>query len=260
MVNFRGRLVVIGGLSAAGTSTASVFALDRDGHMVALPPLPGPVHDAAAAVLDGRLMLVGGGQFEGSDRIIQVAPGRPHIVGTLPQALSDLDAVSIDDRAFVAGGWNGTVTNRDIYAVSPSGSVSLAGRIPTGVRYAAVAALAGRVLIAGGELASGAPTKKAYAFEPRTGRLAPLPGLPAATDHAAGVALGDTFYVIGGLRRGVPTRAILAWRPGQSHWRPAGRLPHTLADAAATVFAGDIALAGGRDHAVEQTAVTRLSP
>jgi hypothetical protein len=256
---FHGRLVVIGGLSAAGTSTPTVITVSSGGQTATDPPLPSPVHDAAAAALGGRLLLFGGGEFEGSDRIIQVAPGAPRQIGSLPQALSDLEAVTIGRRVYVLGGWNGSATNRDIYAVGPSGQPTIAGRIPMGVRYAAAAGIGGRVLIAGGELASGAPTSAAYAFDSRSGRTTPIPSLPAPIDHAAGAAVGDVFYVIGGLRRGALTGTILAWRPGQTRWRSAGRLARPAADGAATSLDGRILLAGGRDQAGKRTTVTVLS-
>ncbi len=45
-------------------------------------------------------------------------PGPARVIGRIPQALSDLDAVAIGNVAYVIGGWNGTATNRSIYAVS----------------------------------------------------------------------------------------------------------------------------------------------
>lgn len=256
---FDGDLVVIGGLAAAGASTSTVFTINPAGHAQTTEPLPGPVHDAAATVVEQKLLLFGGGQFEGSDRIIQVAPGQPRQIGTLPQPLSDVEAVTLGDRAYVIGGWNGSATNPDVYSVDPHGHVRTAGRLPRGLRYAAVGTLAGRILVAGGELASGAPSPAAYAFAPSTGRTTELPSLPAATDHAAGLASNGTFYVIAGVRDGSLTDRIIAWRPGQSRWRTAGRLPHALADATATEFDGAIALAGGRTTSGKTATVSLLS-
>lgn len=257
---FAGKLFVLGGLSDAGTSTATVFTVTPSGRASAQTPLPGPVHDAAATVLGGRLLLFGGGQFEGSNRIIQVMPGGRHVLGTLPQALSDLEAMTLGNRAYVIGGWNGSATNRDIYSVGPGGRVSVAGAIPTGVRYAAAGVLGDRVIVAGGELASGAPTNTAYAFDPRTASTVRLPDLPAPIDHTAGIAFAGSFYVIGGLRGGSFSDAILSWRPGAARWRHAGRLPSPVADAGITLFNGRVALAGGRDSAGKRSTVELLSP
>jgi hypothetical protein len=255
-----GRIIVSGGLDDAGISTDTVLGIDSAGRTSTLAALPVPVHDAASAVLAGRLVLFGGGQSEGSDRIVQVHPGAPHLLGNLPQPLSDLTATTIGSTAYVAGGWNGADTNRNIYAVSRAGSVSPCASIPQGVRYPAVGAVGGRLIIAGGETASGSPTADAWSFDPASGRVARLPSLPVPTDHTSGIALGGTFYVLGGLRDGAFTESIVSWRPGQERWHAAGRLPSALADGAAVTFAGGIALVGGRDSAGRRATVIMLRP
>ena len=258
--SFRGKLVVIGGLSDAGTSTGTVFVVDPGGRVATGQPLPGPVHDAGAAPVGRHLLLFGGGEFEGSDRIISVLPGPPRQIGTLPQPLSDLEAVRIGDAAYVVGGWNGSATNRDVYAVHADGSVRVAGRIPIGVRYAAAGALGSRLIVAGGETSSGAPITRAWSFDPATGRVTRLPDLPTPIDHTSGIALGSTFYVLGGLHNGSFSRAILAWRPGQRRWHLAGRLPEPVADGGAAAFEGALALAAGRNDGGKRDGVILLRP
>jgi serine/threonine-protein kinase PknK len=252
--------IVSGGLSAAGVSTSTVFRIDSLGHASSVASLPGPIHDAAAAEVAGRLLVFGGGQFEGSNRIVQVLPGQPRQVGTLPQALSDLDAGAIGNVAYVAGGWNGSATNPDIYAARPDGSVIRVGTLPIGVRYPAVGALGGKLVVAGGETSAGTPTTTASVFDPATGRVTGLPALPVPTDHAAGAVLGGRFYLIGGLREGVFTDAILSWAPGDSRWRLAGHLPAALADLAAVPFDGGIAVLGGRGASGTVASGTLLKP
>jgi len=240
---------VSGGLSSAGVSTPTVFVFVPGRATRTATGLPGPVHDAAATEVAGRLLLFGGGPFEGSNRIVAVAPGTPHVIGSLPHALSDLSAVTIGDRAYVVGGWNGTVTNAAIYAATASGRVARAGQLPLGVRYPAAVALDGRLIVAGGETTSGRPTRRAWSFDPASGKVTRLPDLPAATDHGMAAALAGRVYLIGGLRDGSFTPAILSWAPGETRWHPAGRLPWAIADAGAVAFDGGIAVIGGRDSA-----------
>jgi hypothetical protein len=241
-----GRVIVAGGLSDADVSTDTVFELRPDGRVGSLARLPGAIHDAAAATLGTRVLNFGGGVSEGSDHIVQVLPGSPHRVGTLPQPLSDLVAAAIGGTAYVAGGWNGTATNRTIYAVTSTGRVHRAGALPLGVRYPAAGALDGRLILAGGEMTSGSPTRDAFSFDPRTGAIARLPRLPEPTDHAAGVTWNGRFYSIGGLRRGNLTAAIVSWAPGERRWRTAGTLPVALSDASAVPFGRGVAVLGGR--------------
>ncbi len=262
------QIVFSGGLSGAGTSTATVFRLasDRRSAASSTGQLPGPVHDAAEAQLGSRLLLFGGGQSEGSDRIVRVLPAPSSVVGRIPQALSDLDAVVVGDVAFVVGGWNGTETNRAIYAVKPTGSGAGAGvqvhavaELPLGVRYPAAASLAGRVIVAGGETTSGTPTAAAWSLDPATFRVTPLPSLPAPTDHAPGAVINGRFYLLGGLRRGSFTDAILSWAPGERGWRTAGRLPSAISDATAVSLPGAIAVLGGRGAGGAVATVTWLA-
>jgi N-acetylneuraminic acid mutarotase len=244
---FGSSLFVSGGLSSAGVSTASVFRITASGSATRSAPLPSPVHDAAAASVGGRLLVLGGGESEGSNRIVELLPGPPHLVGSLPQALSDLDAATIGDTAYIVGGWNGSVTNRDVYAVTSAGAVRSVGSLALGVRYPAAAALTGRVVVAGGETSAGTPTTTAVTFDPASGRATQLPPLPVAADHAAGAVLNGRFYLIGGLHEGVFSDQILSWAPGEARWRRAGHLPAAVADLAASPFAGGIVVVGGRD-------------
>jgi serine/threonine-protein kinase PknK len=259
---FSNRVYITGGISDAGTSTATVFRLDPSGsmRMTNSTPLPSPIHDAAAAEVNGRMLVFGGGQSEGSNRILELEPGPPKLIGTLPQALSDLDAATIGDRAYVAGGWNGSATNASIYAVPADGSVTIVGRLPLGVRYPAVAALDGRLIVAGGETSAGTPTTVVSAFDPATRRLTRLPDLPVPTDHGAGAVLDGRLFVIGGLRNGVFTDRIVSWAPGQTRWQTAGRLPAALADLAAVPFDGGVLVLGGRGSGGPVATVTLLRP
>jgi hypothetical protein len=275
--------IFAGGLSDAGVSTATVVHVDRHGAAQTVTPLPSPIHDAAAAPLGKRLLVFGGGVSEGSDRIVQLLPGRPHLVATLPQALSDLVAAEIGNVDYVTGGWNGVSTNRAIYAVRPAGAQAAAGAgsragagpgagtegnrlqvrqvgtLPVGVRYPAATELAGKLLIAGGEQTSGDPTARTWSFDPATCQVARLPSLPAPIDHAAGVAFDARFYVIGGLRRGTLSRAILSWAPGERRWRSGGRLPDSLADASAVSLGGVVAVLGGRHQGGRVRSITLMT-
>ncbi|MFL5828826.1 MAG: Kelch repeat-containing protein [Solirubrobacteraceae bacterium] len=251
-------VVFAGGLSDAGVSTATVFRYSPGGGALASTPLPSPIHDAAAAGLGDRVLVFGGGVSEGSDHIMQLLPGQPRLIGTLPQALSDLVAAQIGDTDYVAGGWNGAATNRDIYAVGRDARARPVARLPTGVRYPAAGALAGKLVIAGGELTSGSPTARVWSFDPATGRVAALPNLPAPIDHATGAVLAGRFYVIGGLRKGNVSPAVYSIAPGESRWHRAGELPAPVADASAVTLGGSIVVLGGRNASGRRSAITLL--
>jgi Kelch motif len=246
-VLFKGRIIVMGGLDAGAASVPTVTAVSlRSRSTVALAPLPRPVHDAAGATANGSVMLFGGGEAEGTDAVVNVLPGRPHLVGRLPRLLSDAGAAALGDAAYVAGGWDGATLDRSIYRDVPGRPPAVAGRLPAGVRYPAVASLAGKLLVAGGETATGRAVSNIESFDPRSGRTVRAGDLPYAVTDAAGAVLQGRFYVIGGLRGGSPTSTILSWAPGEARAHVAGHLPTPLSDMAAVPTSRAIAVVGGR--------------
>jgi hypothetical protein len=242
-----GRLVVAGGLNAAGGSVTTVTAIPLDGGTPqALSPLPQAVHDAAAAGLGASVTAFGGGQAEGTRAIVRVLPGPARVTGALPRPLSDAAAVAIGSAVYVAGGWDGVRLDARVYRYRPGGSPAVAGHLATGVRYPAIGALSGKLLVAGGTTAGGAATSLIQSFDPTSGGTARVGRLPYSVSDAGGAVLGGRFYVIGGLREGRPTREILAWAPGERRATPAGRLPRPLSDLSAVATSNAVAVAGGR--------------
>src|SRR5947208_887161 len=78
-------------------------------------------------------------------------------------------------------------------------------RLPTGTRYAGVAALGPTIYVAGGLTTAGA-TSAVYAVS-LDGSVRRMATLPAPEDHAALAALGGRLYLVGG-------RRVLAIDPG----------------------------------------------
>jgi hypothetical protein len=246
-VLFHGRIIVMGGLDAGAASVPTVTAVSLGSRSaVALAPLPGPVHDAAAASTGAGVMLFGGGEAEGTDAVVRALPGRPRLVERLPRPLSDAGAAALGGVAYVAGGWDGATPSTTVYRDVPGRSPTVAGHLRAGVRYPAVASLAGKLLVAGGETASGKAVSTIESFDPRSGRTVRVARLPYAVTDAAGATLAGRFYVIGGLRAGSPTPTILSWAPGETRAHRAGRLPKPLSDMTAVAVPGAIAVVGGR--------------
>jgi phage-related minor tail protein len=68
---------------------------------------------------------------------------------------------------------------------------------PSALRYAAVTAAGGTVVIAGGSLANGTASSVVLAYTPGRG-LQRIGSLPAPTTHAAAASIDDVAFVIGG--------------------------------------------------------------
>ena len=138
---------------------------------------------------------------------------------------------ALGNTAYIVGGYNGEHALDTILAWRPGGAPRLVGRLPVGLRYAAVAATGSRVIIAGGSTEAVGSTeahasRAILSFDPSTGRVTRIGSLPAPLTHSSAASLGGMVYVIGG-RGSAPdsqTAAILAIDPANGRVRHAGAL------------------------------------
>jgi YVTN family beta-propeller protein len=256
--------VVLGGLNAADTSTESVITIGAGAH-TQTDRLPGARHDAAAASIGGDVFVFGGGNgiSELSEIVRVESRGSSRaVVGHLPKPSSDVGAAAIAGTAFIVGGYTGTAWLDTIVAWRPGRDARVVAHLPTPLRYAAVSASGGRLVIAGGSLPSGAAGREIYTFDPRTRKVLRIGELPAATTHAAGAALAGLVYVIGGRGSalGTATDRIVSVDPVRRRIRPAGRLPQRLSDATAVSLPGRIVVVGGRANSGTIADVLELRP
>jgi DNA-binding beta-propeller fold protein YncE len=130
------------------------------------------------------------------------------------------------------------------------------------LRYAAVASLGGRLVIAGGSLRDGRASDAVFAYTPGATRAVRIARLPAPTTHAAAAALGRAVYVIGGRGTALdtPTARIVAVDPASGRIHAAGRLTTPRSDLAAVTHGASILLAGGRGPAGTQAEISELAP
>jgi len=237
--------ILAGGLDAVDVSVAAEVSLPRGR---AVGALPAPLHDAAAATVGGRAYLFGGGNLASSAAIVRLGPS-PNAVARLPRPASDVAAATMGGSGYVVGGYDGTVALDTIVAWRPGQPVGrVAGHLPHGVRYAAVAAAGGRLIVAGGTIGTAA-SRDVLAFDGRSVRR--IGRLPAPLTHAAAASLHGRVYVFGGrgAALGSQRREILAIDPVSGRVRAAGHLPVALSDMGAATVAGRVLLVGGRDRA-----------
>jgi N-acetylneuraminic acid mutarotase len=209
-------IVIAGGLDAAGSSTSGVFRLEpRTGRLVDLGAVPQAFHDAAAALIGGRLFVFGGGTSTSSATVqsFDLATRRGAIAGRLPRPLSDVVATTVGQTVYLVGGYDGTIARAEIYATTDGINFRVVARLPQGLRYPAVAAADGRIVIAGGATASG-PTNGVYGLDPQTGTVTRIASLPVALAHASAVAIGPAVYLVGGTdAAGNPSRDVIRIDP-----------------------------------------------
>jgi hypothetical protein len=97
----------------------------------------------------------------------------------------------------------------------------------------------------------------------RTGHAAPIrvAKLPFAVTDAAGAAVGDRLYVLGGqLANGKPTDLVQEYDVATERSVVAGRLPERVSDGSALTLDGFVYLVGGVVHGTPTRAIDRFDP
>ena len=247
------RLLLLGGLDSADTSTADVRRI-VGGRARTIGRVPGVFHDGAALRIGSSVYEFGGGDgVRQLAQILRVDPttGKAVRVGSLPAPSSDHAAAVIAGEAYIVGGYTGRSWLDSIVGWRPGRSARVIARLPTPLRYAAVTAAQGTVVIAGGSLPNGDASRAVYIFDPGKRELRRLGSLPAPTTHAGAATLGNRALVIGGrsAQSDTPTSRIVAIDPASGRIRVAGRLPYPVSDAAASNLGRTVVVAGGRGRA-----------
>jgi outer membrane protein assembly factor BamB len=256
-----GAVIIVGGLNAAKVSTNGVFRLDpRSGRLSSLGVVPKAFHDAAGALLRGSVFVFGGGAGQGTSTVqrFDLRTRRGSVVAQLPRALSDLAAATIGQTAYLVGGFDGRIPRREIYRTSDGRHFALAGRLPVGLRYPAVAAVGGELVVAGGITASGA-SSVVYVFDTATGRTRSIGRLPAPVGHSSALVLGNRIYVVGGAdANGRTSGRVTAIDLGARKVLPVSGVAR-VSDAGAVVVAGRGLVIGGETDGRTVSTVRILS-
>jgi hypothetical protein len=257
------RVLLVGGLDAADTSTADI-RLWNGSRARTIGRVEHVFHDAGAVVLGGAVYVFGGGDGGRQlDAIVRVDPasGVTSTVGRLPAPSSDQSSAVAGGTAYVVGGYTGSRWLSTVAAWRPGTQARVVAHLPTPVRYAAVAAVGDKVVIAGGSLPDGSADRAVYVFDAATRRVRRIGRLPAPTTHAAAAALGGRVLVIGGrgAAAGTASSRVVAVDPASDRIRSVGRLPRPVSDAAAVGLEHTVVVAGGRGTATLAD-VVRLVP
>jgi len=168
----------------------------------------------------------------------------------------------VGGTAYVVGGFTGTHWLNTILAWKPGAAPHVAARLPVPLRYAAVAAAAGKLVIAGGSTPAGTASRAILSFDPARRRVRAIGRLPAPTTHAAAATLRGLVYVIGGRGTtvGTPTGRISAVDPTNGRLSSGGMLAAPRSDLAAVAVRGGILLVGGRRMAGPDATIAELAP
>lgn len=239
-------LLVVGGLTAADSTTQAILRIDlARGTVNPAGRLPVPVHDAAGAVLNGRDLLFGGGSTAVTSAVQDVTPGgSPRVISHLPQPRADLVAISDGKAGYVLAGFDGTAGSTTILRSLDGRSFTVVGTLPVSVRYPAIAVSGASIWLFGGEHA-GKQVTDVQRIDLRTGDARVAGHLPRPLAHAGAFTLGGAIFVAGG-RIGIKaTETVLRFDPTTVKFTPAGDLPAARSDFGVAVVGSTAYLVGG---------------
>jgi len=189
------------------------------------PDLPAARQDAATAVLDDRIYVVGGFGPDGSSTnttfVLEPAPGT-NLSPTADEAPSP---------------------------ILPAGSWTLARAMPESVDHAAAASLDGYLYVAGGTIEK-LVTNKFWRYDPIDDSWAELPSLPIPRYGPTMQAFDGKLYLIGGTCvHGDDETSVEVYDPAKRSWSVLqSALSVEREDSRTALVDGRIALVGGRDR------------
>lgn len=241
-----GQVLLTGGMLPGDQSTGNVVRLElATGRSHPMPPLGVPVHDLASGLFAGKPATFGGGNATEQSVVQVLSTGTWHPATHLPTTRSDLSAVPVGGWTYVIGGYDGVNVPRDILRVGAAGVLRKAGRLATGVRYAATAAVGSSVYVFGGEV-NHRELGAVQRFETATGRTAVVATLPRPLGHAVAATVGGRILLIGGrIDPDTQTAAMWWFDPATTTFTRAGSLPVATSDAAVATRDSTIWVVGG---------------
>jgi hypothetical protein len=257
-----GRFAMLGGLDGADVSVAGIEIADLH-RVLHTGALPGPQHDAQAALLNGKVYVFGGGFTTELDHILMYDPsgGQTSPSGALAVPQSDVAVTQAGGTAYVVGGFDGTNYLNTIVAWRPGHTPAVVAHVPVGLRYAAVT-IAGTGLYVLGGVSPAGTSDAIYRFDLTTHRVRRIGTLPHPVEHGNAVTLGSEIYLVGG--RGPSdadqTSSVYAVDPLTGHVTRAGRLPKPTSDAAVMTIGRAIVVAGGQSPTGTLDSVGELVP
>lgn len=249
IVKQRGTLLVLGGLTAKGSSTTILSIDPVSGQIQTAGDLAVRAHDATAASIGDRIFVFGGGDKTHTIDSVQEITGRSsRVVGHLPQPRSDLVTAAQGQSAFILGGFDGKNPTPDVLSTSDGVTFRKVATLTQPVRYPGIVLKGGTIYLFGGEL-RGRQTRAIQAIDLATGTSRVIAQLPAPRSHEMAVLVGQEILLIGGRSGASTLTSIERVEPETGLLQSLGNLPTPLADSAAEVIGKTVYLVGGEQPA-----------
>jgi DNA-binding CsgD family transcriptional regulator len=178
----------------------------------------------AAAVVDGKLYVIGGDTLAGVTgevEIYNLQTGDWSTAASKPLPVANVAAAVLDGRIYVPGGYTATGPTAvvEVYDTQLDAWSSDVAPLPERVFAYALATYQQKVYLFGGSNGQGY-LATAYAYDPQAGRWTTLTPMPTARGFAAAALLGEAIYVVGGYDGQQDLTACERYLPATDQWEP----------------------------------------
>ncbi len=112
-----------------------------------------------------------------------------------------------------------------------------------------MAAVNGKLYLAGGQNGSGSPSTAASVYDPATRQWISLPPMAVARYMATAVGLNGLLYVMGGYDGIDPLTTVEVYNPASNTWRKVTGMPTARWSLGAGAINGKLYAAGGQGEA-----------
>lgn len=266
--------ILLAAVPFAAVSAAPAITWQESTHM------PEPRDGYAAGVIDGRLIIIGGGYWEGTkdnwhrkvfSATTHAFDPRTHVWEKLPDVPVSLGypaSAQVSGKIFIIGGNQNGEPSRDVHVFQRVGGKFRCdphSRLPQPRLFASAVAVGSKIYVIGGThqyepfdekghcCTSHTATNTGWVLDTndasRTWKPLPeYPGEPRWLQSAA--AVGSDIYVFGGIvltAQNVPPKKfnnVLRYGTVTGEWTQVGEMPESLQSAAAVSVAGRIILVG----------------
>jgi N-acetylneuraminic acid mutarotase len=198
----------VGGTVDGTGPNASSYAYDPTSQQwTTIPDPPTKVQQAAAAVLNGKLVLAGGWTAAGALNTVQIYDTSSHSWSSgpaLPAAIAAAGHAVLNDKLYVVGGCttgNCAPGSTATYVYDPAkNSWSTAANYPSSVAFESCGAVNGQLVCAGGQDPDTSTASKAtYAYNPATNSWSQGPDMPVDAWASSYVGANNKLVVTGGV-------------------------------------------------------------
>jgi len=237
----------------AGAAVAAVLTLALGGSVgpwTSAAPLPTPRSEVAAAVVDGRIAIVGGFLLDGSSsaQVDLYSPGqnRWSRLPDLPVPVNHAMAASDEKRLYVIGGYGeGFRTKLRLAIVYERGLWRRLPQLPAARAAGGAAVVGGKLYVVGGVGETGL-ARQMLVLDRRRETWSTATG-PTPREHLAVTAVNGKLYALGGRTAGYDTNVKLleVYDPASRRWRELPSVPIARGGTGAAAAAGMLVSIGG---------------